>query len=254
MRWRRISNAAVKRSKFVYTVFASKVTVQNIVVSTGALDEDNKGVSFASKVASRLQAHDHDKFQTVKVESVGKAVISESEPTIFIFDEPSQNEDKQDEPELDEDMTDKPETMESLVNNIQESKKDSKAGDDEAEQEHHNGLNDEARDVATDDQDDHHRKKEKHGPAPWFFVVGGVCGMAALALVIMYVGFNMATRRKKQRESIRRGTIVLEAEAIMPVSVVMPQNMGKAVAERRPTWSTTLEEVNNAPFAVVQHE
>jgi hypothetical protein len=236
---------------FVYTIFGSKKAVQDIVVSTGALDEDNAGVSFASKVATELREQDGDAFQDLEVESVGKAAIAESEPTIFVFDEPEKS--SQDEENV------VPEKAEHV-----ETEKDSKQGSKTKEQ--GSGLDSDGDDDAdlssvlqeNQDKEGHngHRDGEKQKHFPWFFVVGGVCGMAALAVVLMYVGYSMATKRKHRRESIRMGTVVIDAEGVMPVSVVLPQEMGRCVSARRPTWSTTLEGgTDKHAFAtVVQHE
>ena len=75
-----------------------------------------------------------------------------------------------------------------------------------------------------------------------------VSGMASLVLVVMYVGYSCAKRHKQRRASIRAGTVILDAESVMPVSVVLPQEMANTVAARRPS-SVSLD-----AFTVVQEE
>ena len=55
-----------------------------------------------------------------------------------------------------------------------------------------------------------------------------------------------------RRQSIRMGSIIADAEIAVPATVVLPQDMGKKIAERRPVWSTTLVKDQDS-FVVVQH-
>jgi hypothetical protein len=249
-------------TSFVFTIFGSKKIVQDVVVSTGALDEDDVGLSFASKVAAELQEQDGDGFENLKVESIGKVEITESEPTIFVFDEPEKEETtaRDDKKDAESAVVEEPETAEQVESSGSDDpgiKREDQEGDADTDNDADTDTDADLSSMLNEDrhhEDRHDSKKGEH--FPWYFVVGGICGMAALALVLMYIGYSLATKRKRRRDSIRMGSVILEADSVMPVSVVLPQQMGKVVAERRPTWSTTLEggRGEHAFTTVVQHE
>ena len=247
---------------YVYTIFGSKEVVQRVIVSTGALDEDDKGVSFASKLAFELQKSDVDELRYAQVESIGKVSISESEPTIFVFEDEGHSQ-----------------MPNSHVDEIEMQDENNKSGDKintgAVDNVNHPSVccysltatclackegvtvfeycADNPQIAGCDNQDSPKKQQKGHKHHSWVPFVGGVCGIMALFIVLVLAGIYVTKKRKKHRQNIHVGSFVGDPELVMPATVVLPQDMGKKVAERRPVWATTLLETSDG-FAVVQHE